>query len=316
MKIFYHGDMDGITAAYLYRNYRREGRYLNFIEFKYGEQEKIKDLEFSAGSNTLEIVCFFDCCPNKEILDYVITKTKKVIIIDHHISNQELLSEYISNNLVEGIFYNGASATLITYCWLKMVQEQNKSILEVIDFLDYYSLSKENQIDSDIPLAIKLINSWDIWDKLYIDAEPYKLFFDMQNFAPYDNLDKVLFDNVTVNNAVAQGNIIKQYVESWSKQFMKQFGYETRYMNYKFFVANLGCGNSKYFGDLIKEYDAVIIYCNNGTYWQCSIYSESNTFDCSEFAKQFGGGGHKKAAGFTLYTLPNWLMDRYETKLI
>ena len=31
MKIFYHGDMDGITAAYLYRNYRREGLFFDEI---------------------------------------------------------------------------------------------------------------------------------------------------------------------------------------------------------------------------------------------------------------------------------------------
>ena len=30
-------------------------------------------------------------------------------------------------------------------------------------------------------------------------------------------------------------------------------------------------------------------------------------FDCAAFATRFGGGGHKKAAGFRLKELPEWL---------
>lgn len=70
-------------------------------------------------------------------------------------------------------------------------------------------------------------------------------------------------------------------------------------------------GNSKYFGSKIKDYDAVMTYCYNGEYWTCSIYSDAEkSFDCSEFATSLGGGGHKKAAGFKLKSLPRWLIQK------
>ena len=36
--------------------------------------------------------------------------------------------------------------------------------------------------------------------------------------------------------------------------------------------------------------------------WNFSLYNDNGEVDCSQIAKQFGGGGHKGAAGFRLPT--------------
>jgi oligoribonuclease NrnB/cAMP/cGMP phosphodiesterase (DHH superfamily) len=177
-------------------------------------------------------------------------------------------------------------------------------------FLDKFGKSRIAQDKSDVPLSIKLVNSWDIWNGLYIDAEPYKVYFECQNLTPVDDEVKELLSNdIKVNKAIIEGNIMLKFYHNWGKQYCERYGYPIQYKKNDFFVLNVGNANSKIFGDIINDYDAVIIYCNNGVKYKCSIYSAKD-FDCAKFAEQFGGGGHKGAAGFVIDELPVWLRDR------
>ena len=47
-------------------------------------------------------------------------------------------------------------------------------------------------------------------------------------------------------------------------------------------------------------YDGVACFYFNGANYHFSLYSNNSAIDCSLIAKQFNGGGHKGAAGFTL----------------
>ena len=68
------------------------------------------------------------------------------------------------------------------------------------------------------------------------------------------------------------------------------------------YAANLGNANSKYFGDKIDKYDIVCTFCYNGDRWNYSIYSNKEYVDCSDIAKNKGGGGHPGASGFIMNT--------------
>jgi nanoRNase/pAp phosphatase (c-di-AMP/oligoRNAs hydrolase) len=59
--------------------------------------------------------------------------------------------------------------------------------------------------------------------------------------------------------------------------------------------------NSLGFGDAYYEYDAVMPwYMNNKGKYVHSIYANDDSeINCYEFVKQFGGGGHLHAAGFS-----------------
>ena len=320
MIVFYHGDMDGIASANILLNKIVKPSTLSvdlkkfkepkdfIVEFDYNKQDELENVDFNGNS----IIYFVDCCPDKEILDYFIRMTKRVIVFDHHKSRQEMLEAYLEDGKIDGMFYNGASATLITYCYVTLVLEKGLSVQEARDMLDWYSLSKMNQEDAGIPLAIRLVNSWDIWNNFYADAEPYKIVFESKHFFPLDKeIKDFLYDDRIVTQAIRKGHIMLEQMNSWAETFMSRYGYEVEFEGHKFFVANLGNANSKYFGDKIKDYDAVIPYCYNGDLWTCSIYSDaSKNFDCAEFAVRFGGGGHKKAAGFRMKELPQWLSQK------
>lgn len=306
MLIFYHGDMDGIAAANIYLEnitYATETK-IKAYEFEYDKEDSILNLKITGKQ---EDVIFVDCCPNEHILQHLIPMARSLTILDHHISKKELINKYYKEGLINGMSYIGASATLITWCWFHF----NQDIEKIIIFLDKFGTSKVAQEKSDVPLAIKLVNSWDIWNGLYIDAEPYKIYFETQNFTPLDEGVKYILNNdVEIRKAIRDGYVMMQFFHNWGRQYCERFGYEVQYKTNSFFVLNVGNANSKIFGDLIKNYDAVIIYCNDGTKYRCSIYSQKDTFNCAEFAEQFSGGGHKGAAGFVLNNLPIWLRDK------
>lgn len=51
-----------------------------------------------------------------------------------------------------------------------------------------------------------------------------------------------------------------------------------------------------------EEHDAMLRYAFNGTCWNYGLYADTEKrpdVDCSKIARQYGGGGHRAAAGFT-----------------
>lgn len=65
--------------------------------------------------------------------------------------------------------------------------------------------------------------------------------------------------------------------------------------------------NSQFFDGFYdpEKHDVMCAYAQmkNGK-WKVSLYTTKDTIDCGVIAKTFGGGGHKKAAGFTCDKLP------------
>jgi oligoribonuclease NrnB/cAMP/cGMP phosphodiesterase (DHH superfamily) len=60
------------------------------------------------------------------------------------------------------------------------------------------------------------------------------------------------------------------------------------------------------------KHDIMMPFRFNGTLWTFSIYTTKDDIDCSALAKEMGGGGHRKAAGFEMKSVnepdfPFWL---------
>lgn len=85
---------------------------------------------------------------------------------------------------------------------------------------------------------------------------------------------------------------------------IKELGFKnaSNQRNYKFICINKERFNPINFGiDYHKDgYDGAACFHFDGTTWCFSLYNDNGKVDCSAIAKQFGGGGHKGAAGFRL----------------
>ena len=76
-------------------------------------------------------------------------------------------------------------------------------------------------------------------------------------------------------------------------------------VKYKFLCINRERFNPVNFGIDYHEkgYDGCACFYFDGENYNFSLYNDNGKVDCSEIAKQFGGGGHKGAAGFRVDNL-------------
>jgi uncharacterized protein len=77
------------------------------------------------------------------------------------------------------------------------------------------------------------------------------------------------------------------------------------YVPYKFICINKERFNPINFGiDYHKDgYDGCACFHYANGMWNFSIYNDNGNVDCSQIAKQYGGGGHKGAAGFKVFDI-------------
>lgn len=108
-----------------------------------------------------------------------------------------------------------------------------------------------------------------------------------------------------IQRLVDDGTTVKKYIDMQYKKELKSafiWGVDGKRI-----LCKNDDGNSWAFQDEIKHYDACMLFNFDGSCskWSFSIYSdEYSTFDCEDFAKKYGGGGHLHAAGFSAKELP------------
>lgn len=77
--------------------------------------------------------------------------------------------------------------------------------------------------------------------------------------------------------------------------------------HYKCICINRGNADSQLFDSVYDsdKHDLMLAFCRlSSRKWTISLYTTHDHIDCSEIAGYFGGGGHRKAAGFQIKTLP------------
>lgn len=274
MKCFYHNDMDGRCAGSLVAQFTNNYNPENYFEVDYRNPLPIDKV--SIGEDVY-IVDYSFTCNTVGVLAELINLKCNVVWIDHHKSSIELMKnpDYAWLHNIPGVRNSNASGALLTYLHFNCVSS------------------------SEAPMYIRYVDDYDRWIYAFGDNTVYfKLGLETH---PYDALDSIWIDlstkNVTVLKLVASGELIKKYIDMDNAQYLSDFGYESEIAGYKCYVINRR-SNSWIFGDKIKQYPIVATWVYDGNRYQYSLYSSFENVDCSKIAEQFGGGGHKGAAGF------------------
>ncbi len=287
MKIFHHNDMDGYGAAaivvieWLKKNgvdtVDEYQKIINncCVELDHGPGDKDKLLDVELGEEVY-VVDYSFTQATAYLLDKLIDNTR-LVWIDHHVSSIKLIEKRHVYSEVKGLVRNGISGTALTYIYFNMCKME------------------------DTPRFVQLISDYDCWiNKMLPDSTYFKLGYDAQSdkfltlyllyHRPPDPLMKNIIDN---------GYIIKNYIDQDNKQYIEEFGYESKTEDgILIYVCNKS-SNSWLFGDLINKYAAVCCYVFNGEDYKYSLFSSDySTFDCRLYAESHGGGGHEHAAGF------------------
>ena len=290
MKVFYHNDMDGIVSARVILNKMRE-RKKEFLQEDFIKMDYSKKFPLDI-ITTNEEVFIVDYSISPEEMIKLLNKTKRVVWIDHHKSAIEKYKDFKQE--VSGLRANGIAGCVLTYWYFNGRQNETQ------EFLTDYPGNMKSLYRREIPTYIKLAGDWDVWEHLY--GEETRLFtisFNARISNPFADyyFDK-FYDREELGHFIQSGEAMKEYRNSWAKEFMNRYGFETKIGDFSAFLANLGNANSEFFGDLIDKYDIIGTFCYNGETWTTSLYSNKDYVDCAEICSSYGGGGHKGAAGF------------------
>lgn len=157
-----------------------------------------------------------------------------------------------------------------------------------------------------IPRGIRLLGKYDTWrqgDDWDSDVLPfqYGLRAYTNNINSFPSTNK-LSNASWVNSVIEIGRSILDYQALQNEKACIELAFEAEFKGLRAICLNTTVANSQAFDSVWNEenYDLMICFRYNGRIkqWVYSLYTTKEEVDCSVLAKQMGGGGHKKAAGF------------------
>lgn len=151
----------------------------------------------------------------------------------------------------------------------------------------------------EAPKFIQYIMDRDLWLWELPYSKEFSAAFDMVPWE-FDEYEKFEDDSV-FDDAVKRGSYILAYSKTVIKKVCDKACKRT-FGEHDALVVNSSHWMSEIGSTLAKDCDFAMIwyYDHEQKNYRCSLRAFHDTIDVSEIAKKFGGGGHRKAAGFVL----------------
>lgn len=302
--IYYHSkDLDGLTSgaiAHFVFNTTLRG-------YDYGEKFKIDD-------HSKKEVMMVDVSLKMPDMFNLAKKSKEFIWVDHHVS---AFNDFVK--VVEKENYDcrqsAISGTVTEY------------FIPKFNFYYYYSpilsaceimlqVYGAVIVPRNAHAAVKLLGQYDTWrDKkekmVGYDSDwrskvlPFQ--WAMRSFTGVYEVIGALreMDEVGIKALINVGLKILEYQASINVKIMEKNSFVFKYRDIRFIAANTPYANSMSFESHYNEFfhDAMMPFSFNAKTgkWDFSMYSIKEDVDVLSIAKDFGGGGHKQACGFSRY---------------
>ncbi len=280
--IYHIADHDGKGSAAIVK------RKFGDIEF-FGLNHDM-DVPWEAINNHEQIVICDIALPLDVMFE--INENKDLTWIDHHISVIEEYNKAIAQGKkeIKGIRENGSAAIMLTW--------------------QYFFP------DEKVPEGVKLLALNDLYDLRDKRVRPFEYAFQSMGVnKPQDSSWVDLFNGkIDIDEMVLKGNAILSWVRNRNHRLCKAMSFESNYKGQKCICANMPQGYSEFY-DSIKNIRNYTFMCNffmsGKNTWNLSFYTARDDVDVSKIAKEFGGGGHRKAAGASgLIDLPEFLRKK------
>lgn len=261
----YHGNcLDGFAAAWSVRH--ALGDEVDF--FKGVHQQAPPEVN---GRDVLLV----DFSYKKDVLEEMLETAASITILDHHISAEDDLSELLSSGKIKGQFDMNRSGAMLAWQWFNPGRQPPELIAHIQDRdLWLFELDGSREINSALssyPFDFKT------WDQLM-------------------SSNKQALDALKVEGAAIERKLqkdIKQLIASGVRR-MVIGGFDVPVLNAPAaYVSDAGHIMS------IGEPFAAC-YWDHAAGRSFSLRSSSDGIDVAEVSKRYGGGGHTKAAGFTV----------------
>lgn len=260
--VLYHANCsDGFGAAY--SAWKLLGNRAEYIACAHGEEPP--DVKGKK-------VAMLDFTYNNEITKRLIEDAESFIIIDHHKSAMVELHDVNCT-----VFDMNKSGAMMAW--------------------EFFHPTKE------APKFIEYIQDRDLWKWELPYSKEFSAAFDMVpwDFDAYEEFE----DASVIDDAIKRGSYILAYSKTVVKKIVDKATSRKLYIGEKEYdvsIVNSSHWMSEIGNSLSRDCDVAFIYYfdHDSKRYRVSLRAFHEHIDCSEIAKAFGGGGHKKAAGFSL----------------
>ena len=261
----YHGNcLDGFAAAWAVRHALGEE-----VEFHKGIHQQIPP---DVSDRDVFLV---DFSYKKDVLISMLKTAASITILDHHITAVQDLSELMDSGELKGLFNMNKSGAMLAWEWFHP-EQQAPEIIAFIQDRDLWKFELEGSHEINAVLSSYPFD-FSVWDTLMAsgDAE----IVDLKNIG------------VAIERKLQKD--IEELLASGIRR-MVIAGYDVPVLNApSAYVSDAGHIMS------INEPFAAC-YWDHAAGRSFSLRSSETGVDVAEVAKKFGGGGHAKAAGFTV----------------
>ncbi len=259
--VIYHDDLDGFCSALsARRKFRNKAEYIGVTHNSHTPlPEGLVERE----------IYLFDFCYEKPIMENLLSRNKKLVVIDHHVSEKETIK--IST---EHIYGENNSASVLAWKYFNPKKPVPR-ILKYIEDMDYFRFKLPNS-KAVFAFLDSFVFDFKIFDKLFADFE----------------------NNSKLQSFVKEGRAILRYKENWVKIIAAQ-AEEVDFFGNRAFAVNSPILESE-IGNYLHETrgGVAIIWRFTENRFRVSLRSSGDP-DVSKLAQKFeAGGGHKQAAGF------------------
>lgn len=268
LMVLYHNDWDGMVAAWSARK-KLNGR-AKYYHIDHGDP---------APNMTGKIVYILDFCFPYGIMEDIQKAVKSLILLDHHKSAMENLEKLTNHN---GIFFD------MTKCGAQLSWE-------------HFSAGKE------IPKLVAYVSDMDRWEWSQPESRYVMAAIDMfpLTFDSCDELDTLLGTKKGFKCLVDQGNTVLRYQNRLIEEAIDHACPMT-IDGHEVLVANVSTTSmvSETAARLAKgkPFGASFLYKKGK--WIFSLRTDGDEIDVSVIARKYGGGGHRKSAGFISEVFP------------
>jgi oligoribonuclease NrnB/cAMP/cGMP phosphodiesterase (DHH superfamily) len=263
--VLYHANcLDGFTSAWV--AWKKFGDSAVYIPAKHGDEPPEEVFE---KGKTIYMLDFFSY--PKETIERILENSEKLIVIDHHISVQDLLP--LAD---EHVFNNEESGASLSWKYF-YPNEKLPKFIEYVRNHDIWNFVLPKT--SEVAEALYLQDfEFEIWDKMKDTFEIKDLF----------------------ERFVQDGELLIKKRDKTVEKIIK-YAVEVEIGGYKGLAVNANIYPNE-LGHALFEASGVFgaIWSNRGDYINVSLRSGEGGADVSELAKIYGGGGHKHAAGFRI----------------
>lgn len=286
--LLYHGDcIDGFTCAFVCYYFLKKNNKKRKISYIACQHQKTPPNVY--GKNVL--ICDFSYKYN--ILIDMMKNAKNFCILDHHVSAEKDLKNIPNSNKY---FDKTHSAAYITWA---------------------YFFGEET-----IPLFVRYVEDNDICARKMPNTKAFTSFiFNLPK--TFDIYEKLLDDTYIKNTVIPIGEGMQKQNDMYITDGVKKACMNFMLIDNKlYFIANVNTSimKSEIGNSIFNTYPNAnfsVCYSHNGftgeTY--ISLRSVDTSTDVEVIASKFGGGGHRNAAGLSIFgsdTLPGILLDRYQ----